>query len=141
MALPNPSLIKTAIENLFAAIAEDPTVEGSREAASNLWALQRNLNVIYPVADVALTADSTDADVAAFLAGDGSGLVVAGGVFRTTTATFDLTDNALATAKGSAVAINDVYAVTDAGTGVVFMGADGDRTFDFSGEAPSDFEA
>lgn len=143
MAIPAANLTVASLEQLFAVFADDKTKVGMRKGVSLINEFVGILNRVYgPVVDVPLTADSTDADVAAFLAGDASASAALG-VIRVTTATFDLTDNALATAKGSAVAIGDVYTFPN-GTTVVYLGSqtdvtEGARAFDFVGETDADF--
>lgn len=143
MALPAANLVQAAIEQVFAAAADDKTREGSRSIALALSDMCGSLNRLYSTklgADITVT-DSADASVAAFLAGEGAAYA-AGDIFRVL-GTGDFTDNALATAKGSAVAAGDVF-VLDSGTTVVYLGAQTDtakpiRAFDFSGETRDDF--
>lgn len=140
MALPNAATVKSAIESLYAVVAEDKTVAGSRDALAAITGLQYFLNTEYPSEATITVTDATDANVAAFIGGGEGDALSANSVFRVA-GTGDLTDNALATAKGSAVAANDVFAIDAAGTGVVWLANDADKTFDYSGESQADFEA
>ncbi len=143
MALPNASLIQTAMQNLYAAFADDKTDVGMRSAVSKLGWLTTALNRVYGIpTDIAIVADadSDNETVAEFIDTAGYGAALAAkSLFRVTTATNDLSDNALATASGAAVAIGDVFAVDDAGTGVVFLGNNDGQAFDNEGESVADF--
>jgi len=142
MALPNPALIQTGLQQLYLAFAEDKTERGMRTAVNHLSWLTGTLNFLYGVpTNIALTADSTDAGVSEFIGGgDGDALSV-GDVFRFTgTATDDLTDNALATAKGSATAVGDIYVISGADA-VVYMGNNSGVIFDGVGESAADFKS
>jgi spermidine/putrescine-binding protein len=138
MALTNPGVLKVEIESLYATIATDKTKAGARSAIMALNEIRQFLNTLWTVTNIAQT-DAADANVAAFIGGGEGDALAAGDVFRTTNATNDLTDNAFATAKGSAVAVGDVYAVTAAGTGVVYLGNNEGKSFDFAGETTQDF--
>lgn len=140
MALTNAGVLKAEIESLYASISTDKTKAGARSAVQAVNQIRTFLNTLYDVTNIAMT-DAADANVAAFIGAGEGAVLVAGDCFRTTVATNDLTDNALATAKGSAVAVGDVYAVTAAGTGVVYMGNNEGQAFDFSGETTQDFQS
>ena len=140
MALANAALIQTSLQALYAAFANTKTLQGMRTAVNHLSWLTGTLNKLYGVpVNIALTADSDDADVAAFVAAEST--ISAKTIYRCTVATFDFTDNAMGTAKGSAVAVGDVYVVTDAGTGVVYLGNNSGITFDNVGESAADFKS
>ena len=140
MALSNAATIQTALQNLYAAFVVDKTERGMRTAVNHLSWLTGTLNFLYGVpTNIALTADSDDADVAAFVAAEST--MSAGTIYRCTVATFDFTDNAMGTAKGSAVAVGDVYVITAAGTGVVYLGNNSGITFDNIGESAADFKS
>lgn len=135
MALPNASLVKTALENLYAAIGEDKTQVGTRPALAALNSFQFFLNSQYPTTTITVV-DEADAGVSEWVTADAD--VFVGAIIKMGVATADLTDNALATAKGSAVAAGDVYVISGADA-VVYLGDV--VAFDFDGEAPADFEA
>ena len=136
MALPVANLVKDAIEVLYAAYADDKTVAGSRDGVETLSELARTLNNLYPVVDSTITADSDDAGVSEWITANDE--VFVGAVLRMTVALFDLTDNALATAKGSAVAVGDIY-VIDGADSVEYLGNGSGLAFDFAGETRGDF--
>lgn len=138
MALPTADAVKDAVETLSDVFADDKTRAGTRTGIQKLNELIGVLNRIYgAVTDIAVT-DATDADVAAFIGGGEGDALSVGDAFRNT-GTGDLTDNALETAKGSALAANDVF-VVDSGTSVAYLGnMDVPRYFDFSGETSGDF--
>jgi len=75
------------------------------------------INASYDVVDNTITNDEY-ADVAALIAGEAT--LAVGDVLRVAAATNDLADNALATAKGSAVAQYDCYLL--AATTVTYQG-------------------
>lgn len=84
-----------------------------------------------PSGNIQITVtDEADADLAAFFIGEliaakttaGDVAIAVGDIFKVTSAG-DTTDNALATAKGSAVADEDLFVVTDISTeAVIFVG-------------------
>lgn len=145
MALPIPSLVQAAVEQIYAAAADDKTRETAKPLANAIVALAAKLNRLYMPsvgADITIT-DSADASPTAFLSGEGAAYA-AGSVFRVL-GTGDFTDNALATAKGSAVAAGDVFEMSN-GTTVAFLGSQTDltkgaRAFDFSGETMVSFDS
>lgn len=144
MAYAAANLTRASLEQLYAVLAEDKTVGGARKGVSLLNELVRVLNQVYrtslgSVVDIAIT-DATDAGVSEFIDTGGEGVALAVlDVFRCTNATNDLTDNALATAKGSAVAANDVF-VVDGADSVEYLGTfTADIFFDMSGETVDDF--
>ena len=75
------------------------------------------INASYDVVDYTVT-DTEHANVAALIAGEAT--LAVGDVMRVAAATNDLTDNALATAKGSAVAQYDCFLL--AATTVTYQG-------------------
>lgn len=156
MALPNPSVVKAAIESLYQAFAADKTAQGSRAAVSALNELRWHLNYLYQIKTVVVVdaaddviagllnndaglvalikddltvTDTGDADLAAFYvsggelyAGLGNVNAAVGDVFKVA-GTGDTTDNALEAAKGSAVANEDVFIVTNIVTeALVYLG-------------------
>lgn len=139
MALPTPGTVKAAVETIYAALAENKTIQNARSAVLAFNEIAPALNRAYPgVADVAIV-DETDANVAAFIGVGGQGEALdVGDIFRCTVATVDLTDNALATAKGSAVAVGDVFSI-ETGTTVAYLGNNAGVAFDFAGVQPADF--
>ncbi len=156
MALANASVVQTALKNIYTALTDNKLERGSRSAVLQLAALTGYLSFLFAdnqtdnvVIDIALTADSDDADVAAFVAAEAT--MSAKTIYRVTTATYDFTDNAMGTAKNSdagnsTVAIGDIFAITDAGTGVVYLGntpiaAGYGVVFDNVGESDADFKA
>ncbi len=140
MALPVANLVQDAVEVIYAAIAENKTLGGARSAAQTLNEMRAFLTSLYPVVDIVITADSDDADVAAFIAAEAT--MAAGVVLRKQgTAAFDLTDNAFATAKGTALAAGDIF-VLDSGTTVKYLGNGSNTAFDFAGERSyADFQS
>lgn len=147
MAFPIASLSQASIEQLYGAAADDKTRVGMKKVVSLLnemvGVLNREYADVYGAAlDITVT-DATDASPTAFLAGEGAALSGSGAVFRTKGGTADFTDNALATAKGSAVATNDVFVFTS-GTAVAYLGSQSStspRCFGFDGETEADFDA
>lgn len=138
MALPSAELVKAAVEQLVAVFTDDKTLAGTRSAVQTVNELVGILNRLYGTPlDLALT-DSADAGVSEFIGGGEGDALAVGDTFRTTVATNDLTDNALATAKGSAVAVGDIYVVSGADA-VAYLGNNLGRVFDFAGETSADF--
>ena len=137
MALPVANLLQDAIEVVYSVIAEDKTKEGARSAAQALNELRTFLTRQYPVVDIVITADSDDAGVSEFIAAEAT--MAVGVVLRKQgTAADDLTDNAFATAKGSALADGDIF-ILDGADSVEYLGNGGNTAFDFSGETSQDF--
>lgn len=144
MAKPVANLVQDAMEVLYSAFSDDKTDVVSRKGVNLLNEMAGQLNRLYgAVVDIAIT-DATDAGVSEFIDVTGEGAVLAvGSIFRCSNATNDLTDNALATAKGSAVAEGDVF-VVDGADSVEYLGTQaGDvvRPFDMVGELDSDFDS
>ena len=139
MALPTPGAVRAAVETLYAALTEDKTIIGARTAVQSFNEIAPALNRAYPgVVDVAIV-DETDANVAAFIGVGGQGEALdVGDIFRCVNATADLTDNALATAKGSAVAVGDIFSI-ETGTTAAYLGNNGGVAFDFAGATSDDF--
>lgn len=143
MAYDAANLTKDSLEQIYGVLAEDKTAGGARKGVELLNELVVVLNRVYrrslgSVVDIAI-ADATDAGVSEFIGGgEGDALAVLD-IFRCTNATNDLTDDALATAKGSAVAANDVF-VVDGADSVEYLGNyTADVAFDMSGETVNDF--
>jgi bifunctional ADP-heptose synthase (sugar kinase/adenylyltransferase) len=129
MAYPTIAVVNTAINALYDLFAANKTSTKGRYMIGLLNKIGNEVKAKYtPLVDFTIT-DATDADLAAFYAADGE-LGVAlerpaqvGDVFSVT-GTGDTTDNALATAKGGAVADNDVFIVSGAAA-VVYLGVTG----------------
>ncbi len=136
MTLPVANLVQDALEVIYSCFSEDKTAAGVRRGVEILNELAPILNTLYPVVNSTITADSDDAGVSEWITANAE--VAVGAVLRMTVATFDLTDNALATAKGSAVAVGDVYCI-DGADSVEYLGNGTLFAFDFSGEKRSDF--
>ena len=135
MAVPSAELVKAAVETLYSAFADDKTNAVALAGVQALNELRNKLDSLYAVVDIAIV-DSADAGVSEFITAEAT--IAVGVVFRTTTATNDLTDNAFATAKGSAVAIGDIYVVSGADA-VTYLGNNEGHAFDFDGETEADF--
>ena len=144
MALPTMATINTAVNNVYAALTAARR-EKRRDGQENFGRVQEAIKAAYK-ADVTVTvADATDATLAAFFGagGDLNDAFIAsnvplevGRVFKVT-GTGDTTDNALQAAKGSAIAANDQFEITNTGTpAVVYLGLS--TALDFAGELPPD---
>jgi hypothetical protein len=128
MALPTTTVVEAAVASIFSALAEFKTIHGGniRAAVHALNEVKAALRQVYAVKVDMTVTDSTDATLAAFFAADGElGVALGrparpGDVFQVG-GTGDTTDNALATAKGSAVADGDIFVITAAGTGVTYL--------------------
>ncbi len=147
MARPTIALVNTAVNNAFAALASDRQNRKARSGVQALNEVQAALVDAYtPQVDFVVT-DTTDATLTAFFAGElltairavkGENVKV-GTVFQVGGAG-DTTDNALAAAKGSAVADGDLFEVTNTSTpAVAYLGVAG--TLDFSAEEDDDFNS
>ena len=135
MALPNASVVKAAVESLYSAFANDKTEGTAKAGVEALNEVANKLNPLYPVVEKTIV-DAADANVAAWITADAAIAVVV--VVRTLSATADLTNNALATAKGSALAVGDIFVIAT-GTTVVYLGNNDGIPFDFAGETTQDF--
>ena len=139
MTLPVANLVRAAVETIHDVMSEDKTVGGVRAALDSLNELRAFLDRQYPVIDIIITGDADDAGVSEFIAAESTMSV--GVVFRKLgdTPADDLTDNAFATAKGTALALNDIF-VLDGADSVEYLGngAPG-HAFDFEGETSQDF--
>jgi hypothetical protein len=138
MALPTTTVAEAAVQSLFDALAAYKTIHGGviRSAVHALQEVKAALRVVYaPKADFTVT-DTADADLTAFFRYDGpadadNGELAdalgraprVGDVFQVA-GTGDTTDNALATAKGGAVADNDLFVVSNVETPAVIYLAD-----------------
>ena len=136
MTLPVANLVQDALEVIYSCFAEDKTAAGMRDGVQSLNELGRVLNSLYPVVDSTITADDDDAGVSEWITANAE--VAVGAVLRMTVATFDLTDDALATAKGSAVAVGDIY-IIDGADSVEYLGNGENAAFDFDSEREADF--
>lgn len=140
MAFPSVATVVADVESIYTIFSTFKTKEGTRAGVSVLNELVGILNRLCRVKEDFTVTDATDATLTAFFASSGEGAaVVLGDAFRVN-GTGDTTDNALATAKGSAVAANDVF-IRSAAAAVVYLGswASGAEPFDFDGEMESDF--
>jgi hypothetical protein len=135
MSLPSLTTVATAAQQLLTAALDDRTDSGSRQlfdainealAAASRLAPATYLGVHLPgevfagklgstphSLPIVEFADETLADLAALVAAESLSV---GDVFVLAQATADLTDNALATAKGSATAAGDVFMLVTATT-------------------------
>ena len=140
MAKPTTSahLVQVALIELYDVLAQDKTKLGMRTAVSHLAWLTGTLNRLYGVPlNIAMT-DAADAGVSEFIGGGEGDALSEKDIFRTTGGTADLTDNALQTAKGSAVATGDVFVISGADA-VVYLGNNSGIVFDNVGESTKDF--
>jgi len=146
MALPTIAVVSAAVDSLYAVLADRKTREKNRKAVQALQGLKSAVVNAYEADYTVVVTDATDAGVseaiadtgevglASIAAGKGSAAI--GDVFITTGGTADLTDDALATAKGGAVASNDRFQVTGADA-VAYLGGATDPSF--SDEENADF--
>jgi len=141
MAVTSANLVQDALEVIYGALAAVKTDGPAKAGVQALNEVATALNRLpgYAITDIAQT-DAADAGVSEFIDTGGEGVALdVLSVFRTTNAVFDLTDNALATAKGSAVAAGDIY-VVDGADSVEYLGnSSAGSAFDMSGETSSDF--
>lgn len=136
MALSSADLVKAGLEAVYAGLAGVKTSPSAKAGVQALNEVATALNKAYSVVEIALTADEDDAGVSEFVTAEAT--ISVGTVFRLLTATYDLTDNAMATAKGSATAIGDIYVISGADA-VVYLGNNTGIAFDMSGETAADF--
>lgn len=137
MAIRLANLVRADIENIYAVFNNDKTQPGNRAGVQALNELVNKLNPLYPVVDIVITADDDDAGVSEFIAAEATMSI--GVVLRKQgTASFDLTDNAFNTAKGSALADGDIF-VLDGADSVEYLGNGSNHAFDFAGETAADF--
>ena len=137
MTLPVANLVQDALEVIYSVFAEDKTQPGMRAGVQALSQVANALNSQYPVVDIALTSDADDAGVSEFITAEADAAI--GVVWRKGgTAVWDFTDNVLATAKGSALAANDIF-VLDGADSVEYLGNGSQVAFDYSGETEADF--
>jgi len=137
------ALLNTAINNVFAALADRKIRPGNRAAVQSMQEMYTALTNAYDI-DVNLTvSDATDADLGVFFVTTGGLRVALGrdaavGDIFSVNGSGDTTDDALEGAKGSAVAATDLFEVTNISTeAVVYLGQVGD--LDFTGEETADF--
>ena len=139
MVLPVANLVQDAIGVIYDTLADDKTVAGSRAGVQALNELVNKLNPLYPVVDIVITADADDAGVSEFIAAEAT--MAVGVVLRKQgTASFDLTDNAFNTAKGSALADGDIF-ILDGADSVEYLGNGSNHAFDFAGNTDADYQA
>ena len=124
MAQTSADLVAAALLVIYTALAADKTSEGAKAGVQALNEVAGAFNKMYDVVDSTITADEDDAGVSEWITANAE--VVEGAILRMTVATYDLTDNALATAKGSAVAVNDLYVISGADA-VVYLGNNANR--------------
>lgn len=135
MALDTVAIVEAGIEDVFDSIQLGKTSPDATRGRNAVMELQAAFISLYTPVKVVAIVDSTDANGAAFFAatGQGAGINI-NQVFETSGGIADFTDNALATAKGGAVATGDKFQRTSA-TAVKYLGAD----FTFTGETDSDW--
>ena len=136
MAQTSADLVAAALLVVYTALAADKTSEGAKAGVQSLQEVAGAFNKMYDVVDIALTADSDDAGVSEFVAAEAT--ISVGTIYRTTVATYDFTDNAMATAKGSAVAVGDLYVVSGADA-VVYLGNNDGIPFPMDAQTEADF--
>lgn len=148
MALPTIAVASAAVDSLYAVLANRKTRPGNRSAVATLQEIRATIVNAYAADVTVAISDTTDADAAAaFLVGGEVGAAfgracVAGDIFATSGGTADFTDNALATAKGGAVASGDRFEVLSSST-VGYLGTATEVSFsdeevvDFAGKAGS----
>lgn len=147
MALTPTTELEAAVASVFAAIVDAKFRDSTAHSTMELFEeILPRLHRYYR-GDLTVTiTDSTDASVAAAIAVTGElGLAWAAanqfaltfpvGYTFVVTGTGDFVDNALATAKGSAVAAGDIFQITS-GTTVAYVGA---AAPDFSSVERADF--
>lgn len=140
MALPSITNIEAAVTNAFTALSGgSPRRIRARAGAGSLDEVIAALEEAYTPMVTLTVTDTTDADLAAFFAVDGELTVALGrlpevGDVFAVGGTGDTTDDALETAKGSAVAAGNLFEVTNvtaASEAVAYVGA---AAPDFSSE-------
>ena len=137
MAKDTVAIVEAAVEDVFGVLANGPKSNpDARRGINLLFELQSALISMYTPVKVVTIVDATDASPTAFFAatGQSEGKIGVGQVFETQGGVADFTDNALATAKGGAVASGDKFERLTATT-VKYLGAD----FTFTGETESDW--
>jgi hypothetical protein len=127
MALPSVSAMNSAASTLADVADNSNNPAGAQQEARQVCERYRGAFArAVAAADTSAFADATRADLAALFAAELADVAV-GGFFITADAD-DTTDNALAAAKGSAVAADDLFQRT-AAAAVKYIG---DSTEDFS---------
>jgi hypothetical protein len=121
MALPSIASVNTAASTVEGIIADAQNPAALRQVARELFEQYRQaFNRAVASAEALVFADATRADLTAFFAAEGADVAVDG--FFTVADADDTTDNALAAAKGSAVANKDMFERTGAAS-VSYVGA------------------
>jgi hypothetical protein len=128
MAYPTFTVVNTAINALYDLYAANKPATNGRRMIGLLSLIANDIRAKYTVLEDFTVTDLADATLTAFFASTGA-LYVAlgrppqvGDVFQVA-GTGDTTDNALQAAKGSAVADNDVFIVSNVSTpAVVYLG-------------------
>ena len=148
MALPTIAVAQAAVTSIYSVLADRKTRARGRVGVAALNEIRQALVEAYAVDVDVLITDTTDASpTAAFLIGGEVGAAfgracAAGDIFSTSGGTADFTDNALATAKGGAVASGDRFQVLSATT-VGYLGTatevemDDEQVVDFAVKAGS----
>lgn len=136
MALPTIAAINAAVDNLYAAFSNDKLRRNGRLSVSLVGKLASFVPAMYEPAVTLAITNEADAGVAEAIAVDGEigiayGKAAPVGIVFQTTGTGDLTDDALATAKGGALAAGDLFQVTGADA-VTYLGSL--AGFDFADE-------
>ena len=146
MALPTIASVQADVTALFSVFNDRPTRQRNRAAVQSLNEMLQAIVEAYASDVTVAITDATDAGVAEAIAVDGEiGVALGragavGDIFTTTGGTNDFTDNALATAKGGAVASNDRFQISGADAVVYLGGAtdvemDDEQLNDFAGKA------
>ena len=135
MARDTVAIVEAGIEDVYDSMQLAKHSGAGVRGRHAIMELQAAFVAAYMPNEVVTIVDAQDATVAAFLLVTGQGKRISiGQVFETAGGTADFTDNALATAKGGAVASGDKFEVLTAST-VKYLGAD----FTFTGEASSNW--
>lgn len=145
MARPTVTNVEAYVAGIYAAFASGNTPLRYAKARAAIHTLNELAAKIVEVYDPNITidiVDEEDADLGEFFAGGlrkAKGRPVEVGDVFVVSGSDDTADNALATAKGSAVAAGDLFEVTDVASGteaVAYLGSD---LPDFSDEVTSEF--
>lgn len=134
MALDTVAIVEAGIEDVFDSIQLAKPRGYAQKGLEAIMELQSAFYSSYIPSVVLTITDATDANGAAFFAASGEGSEISNGHVFGVLGIGDFTDNALATAKGGAVAAADKFQRTSA-TAVKYLGGE----FTFTGEARSDW--
>ena len=141
MTKPVANLVQDALEVIYSAFSDDETEQVSSAGVHTLNELGSKLNYLYPVVTSVSITDAQHAGVSELIAAE-SALSIGSVVrFNKALLTDDLTDDVLATAKGSALAlVGDVF-ILDGADSVEYLGNNSGVAFDFSGETWADLQS